>query len=189
MSEDKQSASQAAGALIDSAMKLSASVAQVVAEAATGKPQNAQPGDTHLQTIVRHGTAAASGIVSTVTSAARATRATENGEDAPFSTETLPTIVAGASLRVPLSVDNPTADAMSNLNPVLTELVHSDYEDGQGWNVSFEPEVFTVAPQDFEKLVVHVAVPEHAKEGLGTVTFSLGEASAPVTIRFRVVRG
>ncbi|WP_299964315.1 hypothetical protein [uncultured Roseobacter sp.] len=186
MSDEKQSASAAAGALIDSALKLSASVAQVVAEAATGKPQTAHPGDTPLQTIVRHGTTAATGIVSTVASAAR-TNAPET--DAPRSAGAVPSVSAGAVLRVPLSVDNPTTDTMSDLSPILTELVHAGSDDAEGWDVSFDPAVLTVAPQDFEKLVVRVTVPDHAPEGPASASFSLGEGAAPVTIRFTVLPG
>lgn len=189
MSDERQSTSQAAGALIDSALRLSASVAQVVAEAATGKPQSHREGDTPLQAIVRHGTTAASGIVSTVASAASAARSNGAAPDDPAAApaQPLPSISAGSTLRVPLSVDNPTADPMRDLTPTLTELTHADVSDPSGWQVTFDPEVLTVEPQDFEKLVVRVTVPEDAGQGTAQATFSLGPEAAPVTLRFEVV--
>ncbi len=184
MNEQKQSTTQAAGALLDSALQLSASVAQVLAEAATGKPQEARPGDTHIQTIVRHGTTAATTIVTTVASAASAAR---SGTTQAPKQSTIPAIVAGTTLRVPLSVDNPSAEPMEGLTPALTELVCSGESSADDWSVTFEPSSLTVEPYDFEKLVVRVKPPETAPLGPASVTFSLGPDAAPVTLRFDVV--
>ena len=170
---------EAAAQLMDSALKLSASVAQTVAEAATGKPQENKPGDTHLQAIVRHGTTAAGSLLSTVISAAHST----NGE-APTPTQPAPalSVAPGETLRIPLSVDNPGEDAMTGIEPRLIET-----SDPLPFVVKFSPETLMIEPKDFEKLNVLIDVPKKAQTGRYTVAFTLtGQEDQPISLPIEI---
>jgi len=187
MSDDRREArpGEAVTQLVDSALKLSASVAQVVAEAATGKPQQNRPGDTHLQSIIRHGTTAAGSIVSTVVSAARSDDAAAASQAPPAP---LPRVSAGASLRIPLSIDNPGDRPMENIVPALAGVFHAGARAADSIGVAFAPERLTVGPHDFEKLVVTISVPEGTATGPWDVAFTLtGQEERPTTLSFEVI--
>ncbi|EEW25929.1 hypothetical protein [Rhodobacter ferrooxidans] len=171
--------------LVDSALKLSASVTQVVAEAVSGQPQPNRAGETPLQSIIRHGSTAATAMFATVMAASRTARAAEPEPPKPAPGAT---VSAGTTLRVPLSVDNPGQEVMEAITPRLTQVLHEGAPQA-GLVVSFTPETLTVQPRDFEKLVVSVEVPADAAPGRWSVSFRLtdGADDAPITLSFQVV--
>lgn len=174
---------EAVGALVKSVMHLGASIAQTVAEAASGKAQEQRAGDTDLQAIIRHGTTAAGSIIATVVSA------TEQGSNAQKQEPQTagPKIAAGNTLRVPLSIDNPGTDALENIAPVLLEITCEDAE------IVFEPDQLTIGPRDFEKLVVLIHVPDTCTPDQYRLSFDLNRENKstsrlePVVIPFEVV--
>lgn len=173
---------EAAAELIDSALKLSASVAQTVAEATTGKPQEDHPEDTHLQAIMRHGTTAAGSLLTTVIAAARSTA--PNGASPAKAPPSAPALVAepGQSLRVPLSVDNPGTDTMTGIEPRLAES-----DPVLPFDVAFSPESLTIEPKDFEKLNVLIDIHADAAPGLYRLSFTLtGQEDQPITLPVEV---
>ena len=176
---------EAVANLVDSALRLSASVALLLAEAASGRPQADRPGDTPLQSIIRHGTTAVGSVVATVAAAARAPQAPPAaGQPTPGS---MPTVAAGDSLRLPLSVHNPGSEPMLGIVAHLRAVRHGEAERSDALGVSFAPELLTVAPRDFEKLTVTVAVPAATDSGPWSVQFTLtGQEDDPITIAFEV---
>jgi hypothetical protein len=185
MSEQKQDPrpGEAVGELVSSALKLSAAVVQTVAEAATGKPQVNRPGDTPLQSMIRHGTTAASSILTTVMSATREGSAAEPAAAPVNAPPRTPRVARGSSLRLPLSVDNLRDTVMQDIEPRLV-----DAETPTPLHVSFKPEKLTIAPNDFEKLTVRVDVPEDTPPGRYTFAFTLpGQETQPVSLSVEVV--
>lgn len=169
---------EAVAELVDSVLKLSSSVVQAVAEATTGKPQETRPGEPHLQAIIRHGTTAAGSLLSTVV---RTVREQPGASDVRPSA---PRVVAGGSLRLPLSIDNPGTTPMENIVP---RQVPSDGPDA-ALILRFEPESLTIAPADFEKLVVRIAVPADMPPGRYRPAFTLsGQEASPVVLTIEVV--
>jgi hypothetical protein len=162
---------QAISELVASALTVSASLAQVVAEASTGKPQPHVPSETALQSVVRHATTTVSSLVSTAVAATRKPA----GPSQPVLQ-----LQAGGSLRLPLSIDNPGSSPMTGIVP---RMVSAE----QGIAVSFVPEVLDIAPLDFEKLVVMVSAAPDAARGLRTVAFVLtGQEDQPISLTFDV---
>ncbi|MGD8859663.1 MAG: hypothetical protein PVI30_06615 [Myxococcales bacterium] len=104
----------------------------------------------------------------------------------------LPRAEAGGSLRIPLSIENPSAHEMHGLRFEAEPMRGPD--DGSGMaeiaaeRVRLQPEVLDIAPGDFEKLSVQVDVPSDAR--LGTYAGALrlqGDEAFRVPVRFEVV--
>jgi hypothetical protein len=100
-----------------------------------------------------------------------------------------PVVRPGAGLRVPLSIENPGAEAMQDITPRLTRLEHGGQDvtplvpEGA---VRFVPEQLSVAPRDFEKLTVFLGVPAAAPEGRYRAIIGLGDGFGEVAIDFSV---
>lgn len=169
---------EAMAKLVDSALALSESVAQAVAEATTGRPQPRRPEDTALQTIVRHGATATGSLLTTVV------EATRNAHDASAAgpEPVRPALARGETLRMPLSIDNPGSDVMDGIVPTLEEVAHTDRRSAPPLSVAFEPAELTIGPRDFEKLVVLVSAPADAEPGPWTIAFRLTNAPEPPTV-------
>lgn len=88
-----------------------------------------------------------------------------------------PSVPRGAILRIPLSIENPSATPMNGLVP----LVRAIQRNGQDASaelplsaLSFKPATLDVGPQDFEKLTVAIAVPDTTPAGSYELTLALG---------------
>lgn len=101
-----------------------------------------------------------------------------------------PRVKAGATLRVPLSIENPGDQPMGPLRPEV-RAVRRDGEDAEGAlpasAVRFTPGEFVVAPKDFEKLTVFVSAPADAPVGRYDVILALGPREADLPLSFEVV--
>lgn len=173
---------EAVAQLVDSALKLSSSVAQAVAEATTGKPQESRAGEPHLQAIIRHGTTAAGSLISTIV---RTVREQPGGRpSAETGPARAPRVRAGGTLRIPLSIDNPGATAMEGIVPRRVTPTGREAD----IDMRFTPETMTIAPSDFEKLVVLLSVPADLPPGRYAPSFTLsGQKQVPITLAIEVV--
>jgi hypothetical protein len=88
----------------------------------------------------------------------------------------LPTARPDSTLRMPLSIENTSADPMADLQFRCLALEADTTGSGVPLtvaNVRFEPDMLTVAPRDFEKLTVYVDVPAGAAPGRYQATIGL----------------
>lgn len=101
-----------------------------------------------------------------------------------------PRVRAGATLRVPLSIENPGDQPMGPLQPQVRAVRRDGVDAGADLHASavrFTPGEFVVAPKDFEKLTVFVAAPEGAPPGRYDVILALGPREADLPLSFEVV--
>jgi hypothetical protein len=186
--------------VIDAALGVGVSLARVAAEAtALGRTVEPVPADTPaISAIVRYGVAAVSNLASAVVSGASTLkpsvgpgRAAPAGTPAPAGGRPAgPRTTPGATLRVPLSVENPSDRPMRDLRPRLRSLRRGTVDALDIISadcVRFAPEAFEVAPHDFEKLTVSVSVPAETPAGDYEVVFALGDEEPPLRMLFAVV--
>lgn len=188
--------------VLDAAVGVGASVAKAVAEA-TGGEEGVEPPprDRPADALVHYGVAAVTSVVGRVVSAvegggpagsggaaAAAGGARREGPESPRTD--VPAVETGATLRVPLSIENPDTDPMEEVRMTCTEVRTRSGGDGERprcEHVRFEPEVLDVAPRDFEKLTFYVDVPEEAAPGVYEAVLLIGSPDAPTSLVFRVL--
>lgn len=202
--------------VVDAALGVGVSLARAVAEAtALGKPMAPLPSGTPaVQAIVRYGMAALGNLAQAVMSGAQgvsgmsgarraapagAARATAPGATPGATPGTPPgaarpggpRVQAGAVLRVPLSVENPGDRPMPGLRPAVRRVCGADGADASlrlpASAVTFSPPLFDVAPHDFEKLVVQIAVPADLPPGDYGLILALGDDEPDLPMRFTVL--
>ena len=195
--------------VVDAALGVGVSLARAVAEAtALGKPMAPLPSGTPaVQAIVRYGVAALGNLAQAVMSGAQgvpgARRAAPAGAArapsgapagaAPGAARPAgqPQVLAGAVLRVPLSVENPGDRPMPGLRPALRRVRSANGADAAlqlpPSAVTFAPTLFDVAPHDFEKLVVQVTVPAGLAAGSYELVLALGDDEPDLPMRFTVL--
>lgn len=196
MSEKPQSTDELTRSVVnvvDAAFGVGVALAKTAArvtamDRAVPEPAN----DAAIPAIIHYSLATATNLVSLVTSAL-----TTAGRDAgaavrtatAAATRTGPTVRAGGTLRVPLSVENPGDRPMTGMAP----LVRSIHKDGAPTDalgsdgVRFTPAAFEVAPRDFEKLTVFITVPETAAPGRYDLVLALSPDGEDLPIRVEVV--
>lgn len=174
--------------LARSAVRVSAKLAQASAEAATGEPQPVRDGETALQELVRHSSTAAGSLLGQGLSALReGAGVSTHAQDANTADAPLPRVSPGSTLCLPLSITNPGTSPMNGVTPTLVGLSHENGEDTSAPKLRFEPAELSIAPHDFEKLVVYVDVPAAAAAGQWVCTFVLSPPDAEETVfRFMV---
>lgn len=166
-------------------LKAGAAVARTFAESISGRPQPIVPDETPLAALLRHASVGVAGAARIVIDAARSETG-QPGEAPSAAPPAGPRVRPGGTLRIPLSVDNPGESDMHGLTPALVGAT-CDGAAVEAPSVTFSPTTLSIAPRDFEKLVLAIDVPPDAPEGLWRLSFSLsGDAATPTEITFRV---
>lgn len=184
--------------VVDAALDLGVSLARVVAEStALGRtvPQVAA-GTPALTAIVRYGVTAAGNVFGALVSGVQAVKPSVGtpraSAPAPAARAAGPRVAPGATLRVPLTVENPSDRPMKGLAPRLRGLRLNGSDAGgviDAARIGFSPAGFEVAPHDFEKLTVTVDVPADAPAGDYDVVFALGDDEPDLRMGFSVTGG
>ncbi|MBA3812814.1 MAG: hypothetical protein H0X27_14430, partial [Caulobacteraceae bacterium] len=100
-----------------------------------------------------------------------------------------PRVKPGATLRIPLSIENTGDKPMAGLVPAVRGVRRNGAD---GLNdlpiaaIRFKPGDLSVAPKDFEKLTVFVAVPAQAPCGHYEVILALGPREPDLPLAFEV---
>jgi hypothetical protein len=183
------------GNVVDAALGLGVSLARVVAEAtALGRPvEPVAAGTPALTAIVRYGATAAGNVVGALVSSVQGVKPSVGAarRPAPAAAKAAgPRVAPGATLRVPLSVENPSDRPMANLSPRLRAVRRGGADAGAllpAGCVHFSPAAFEVAAHDFEKLTVMVSVPAETPAGDYEVVFALGDDEPDLKMAFAVV--
>ena len=182
---------QAVVNVIDAALALGVSLSRAAAAATTaGRPvADVAQGTPPVQALVHYAAATASNVVSLLTPAVAGLRPS-TAASRPARPAKGPRARAGATLRVPLSVENPGDRPMTGLAPYL-RAVRIDGASRAGAlaaeAVHFEPPHFDVAPRDFEKLTVFVMLPVNASPGRYELVLALGPNEPDLPLAFDVV--
>ena len=148
------------------------------------------PGTSALSAIVRYGVTAAGNVFGAVVSGVQGVKPSVGAVKTPSAARSAgPRVARGATLRVPLSVENPSDRPMQDLSPRLRALRRGGIEANAAIapeHIRFSPLAFEVAPHDFEKLTVTVSVPEDTPTGDYEVVFALGDDEPDLLMAFAV---
>ena len=192
--------------LVAKTLELGVSMARIVAEATSGG-KGVQPPRTQtpINAIVHYGVISVVNVISTVTKSisetartaessladTQATRQDKTPDQTPQTASKRPTVHQGASLRIPLSIENPKNTALTDMFFICSKIELLDaYDEGDGFSkdwVRFEPDTLSIAPNDFEKLTVFVDVPDTGQTGLYRMTIGLTDNTPVAIIDFVVV--
>lgn len=201
------------GEIVTVTLGIGAALAKITARAtARGRPLVEPQGDPGpLFEMAYYGTATVANTIGLVLSLATAARVVDDRERAepqrgPFGQAPtaggprshpegsaagtgLPIVHPGATLRVPLSIENPGAEPMNDLVFVCLAM------DGPGTGVSgflnpsavrFRPQSLSVAAKDFEKLTVYVETSTETPLGHYVATIGLEAGLLESKLPFRV---
>lgn len=178
MRKPDQTAAQSLTALVSASMQVTAQLAKSVAEAATGEVQEERSGETSLQEVVRHGSTATGSILALALSVLRQGMESRGSKVNSAKAAPLPSVIAGQKLRIPLSIDNPGSDEAMDLQPALVLLAGSNATEANKPKISFDPISLSIAPHDFEKLVVIVTTNKNAEAETWTCSFNFGDVQS-----------
>lgn len=196
--------------LISAAFGVGASAARAFALATAGereveKPQSDRPLDemvhyiaASITNVVRLFGSAVSGVVGLDDEqeagqdpAGAPARATSPDPPADGGRRTsVPTVVRGGTLRVPLSIENPGPEPMDGLAVRVGEVAVENAGPGQMLATSavrFEPQTLNIAPRDFEKLTVFVDTEPDTATGTYALDVQIGSEAHLAHLHFSVV--
>jgi hypothetical protein len=179
--------------LVGAVFGVGAAVAKSVAQAtAPGKPLPPPPAPQGaLGEMVHYGLLAATNLVRLTVSGAQAARAgakTEAAQAAPEGAR--PAVSQGATLRIPLSIENPGPEPMQHLQ--FRALRVETVQVGEGArlgvsNVRLEPAVLSVAARDFEKLTVYVYTLPQTAPGIYRAVIGTADGGLETAVEFEVI--
>jgi hypothetical protein len=194
---------QGVSEVIAASLGVAASVARVVAQStARGGTVPPGPPDRPLEALIHYGVATVTnvlGMVATgVEGAGRAARGVkQRGEEANGArpaarspSSEFPTVDRGATLRVPLSIENPGTEPMRGLLVRCSEVRHGQLGAGRALdkrNIRFAPDRLDIAARDFEKLTVFVETEPDTAAGAYEVVIALGSDDFNTVLHFSVV--
>jgi hypothetical protein len=181
--------------LVNAALGIGAALSKMAATVTAGSKRVGEPpqGAAPISVMIHYSLAVVTNVVSVLTDTLKGTDAGAAGLAGRGTTAASgPTVRPGANLRVPLSIENPSDRPMGGLTP-LVRAVRRDGKDATAdiplSAVRFAPAAISVAPKDFEKLTVFVAVPEKAAPGRYEITLALGPDESDLPLVFDVADG
>jgi len=182
---------QAVVNVVDAALALGVSLSRAAAAATTaGRPvADVAQGTPPIQALVHYAATTASNVVWLLTPAFGGLRSSTGGSRTARPAKG-PRTRAGATLRVPLSVENPGDRPMTGLAPYLraVRIDGASKPDALAAEaVRFEPPHLDVAPRDFEKLTVFATLPLNAAPGHYELVLALGPNEPDLPLAFDVV--
>lgn len=192
--------------VILASLGVGAALAKTVAHATAGGRAAPEPvSDTNpLNMIIHYSMATIMNVINVVTSSAsevsdasRRVRqpvppagASKSAADAPAAAKPrLPVVHRGTTLRIPLSIENPGSEPMGEMRFICSNL-----EGGSGegaalglQSIRLEPALLSVAPFDFEKLTIFIAVPQDAAVGRYQARIGLDGGGFETMLEFEVL--
>ncbi len=181
--------------IITAALGVGAVLAKTVAQATAGGKiiQEPETSTGPLKIIIHYGMATATNIIKMITGAASQASNASQPARQPGTPDTvisgLPTVHRGAILRIPLSIENPGSEPMKELRFVCMSLEGGSMKENAltVQSVRIEPAVLSIAPRDFEKLIIYITVPGEADLGRYKVCIGLDGGGFETTLEFEVL--
>jgi hypothetical protein len=194
--------------VIQSALGVGAALTRLAAEA-TGSEKGASPAATDpIGAMVHYGLATvrnvAGGVAGVLPSLIPSVRlrptasseTTGAGQNAASTVsqgagaDTLPSVHQGATLRIPLSVENPSDQPLLGLMLRCEALEFAGQDRAAALNpgaLRFVPAALSIAPRDFEKLTVFIDVPATAAPGRYVARIDAGEGDFAIQLGFHIL--
>jgi hypothetical protein len=197
VSEKDASLVQSVERLIGAAAEFGAAIARAADKTtANGRePAAGPPGETAAGAIIRHGVSTAANLVTQIAQASQSARTAAGAVadsvgaaagDAVPAGASGPVLRPGATLRVPLSIENPGQEGAMEMRPAVRSWTLDGQPAQDLATVRFAPEYLSVAPLDFEKLTVSIELADDADAGAYVLEIALGE-DAQTALTFRVI--
>jgi hypothetical protein len=191
-----KSVSETVGAILG----VGVSVARLFARATAqpGHEVTVTPGQGPLSEMIQYGVATVANVIrvipATLNDASRVARGTaqtvSRSTAAQGAGTGVPTVRVGSTLRVPMSIENPTDQPMNEMQFKILRVASEPSGNGASLPASairFDPPVLTVAARDFEKLTVLIDVPSGTAPGRYDASIGLMEGSFELSLVFDVV--
>lgn len=187
--------------VVNSALDVGAALARTVAQATAGSNRIPEPAPnaSAIDEVLHYGRVVVGNVIRVVLPGAggtapeqQAASAAARTPDAARATES-PRVHAGATLRVPLSIENPGAEPMAEMHfacLAMTRTPGSGPASGAPLGVDavrFQPLPLTVGPRDFEKLTVFVDTRSDSAPGRYEMTIGLPGGGFQMAIPFEVI--
>ncbi|NUO10044.1 MAG: hypothetical protein HUU08_15460 [Candidatus Brocadia sp.] len=198
--EAEYTTEQASGSISDvvsAVLDVGVSLARTLAKATTGDMPLKEPKEEAgpLNAMVFYGVTAASNLANQLFSsfkatAERAPRAAQNMAPVSSSSATLPTVRQGATLRIPLSIENPSSAPMVDMKFICLSIRAEKQGDSHSLSnkaIRFEPKKLEVAPKDFEKLTVFIDIEVDTVPDVYEVTIGLVDGNFQMPLQFSVL--
>lgn len=192
--------------VVVSALGVGAALTRLLAETTSrGTPERRPAGNEPLSLIVHYGVETVRNIVGLVAASASSVRPPAGpgsaaadaaapsppGDAQPAPTPAArglrPSVHQGASLRIPLSIENPGAQALGPITGICESVRHAGPSSLRPECLRFAPAVLTIQPRDFEKLTVHIDAPADAAPGVYIATIASTTAAFRMPIEFEVL--
>ncbi len=181
--------------VVNAALGVGASLAKAFAQAtAAGVPVSApSEGAGPLNAIVHYGVAAVTNVAGFLINSAGGIRMGTSADAAPAaaSRAVLPRVHQGATLRIPLSIENPGEQPMNNITFGCSEIVYLGKKTGptlSANNVRFQPPTLEIPPHDFEKLTLFIDTGADTATGRYRVKIETGAGGVITIVEFDVVQ-
>ena len=154
--------------------------------------------DGPIPDMVHYGATTVSNLLSLITTATGITTQPQTAHptaaEAPVRAETtsarLPQVRRGSTLRIPLSIENPTSEPMVAMSftclEMLSAVANADYPLDTS-SVRFQPAMLNIAPKDFEKLTVFIDTTPQTTTGLYQARIGLNTGLFETEIQFEVI--
>lgn len=193
-SEPKDEPDLVAGvtAVVDAALGVGASLAKVIAEAtAASKPVAPPASAAPLDAMIHYGLATVTNVAERVTSRVSGLGSRARAGETPTGRAASgPRVHAGATLRVPLSIENPGDAPMIGVAFRCASLRYLGAQPGPPLgpeSVRFHPTVLEILPRDFEKLTVFVDTRADTALGRYCATIDCGGSALRTPLEFDVI--
>lgn len=194
---DKAAASESVAAgvseVVTAALGVGAAMFRTLAEAtAMGKPvAPAASGEGPFAELIHYGIETASNVARVVIRGIPSTvRPSAGAPPSPGPGPAYPTVHAGSTLRIPLSIENPTETEMIQMAFICEDIAYAGPQIERTLtpkHIVFQPAVLSVAPHDFEKLTVFISTDKETPPGVYSAKILLPGGAFESTLRFEVL--
>jgi hypothetical protein len=192
--------------VISAAIGVGTSVAKAFADAtARGKPVAPVGSGSGLEAFIHYGVAAVTNVMGMVASgietgtcataaaprpAPGAARASSEVSEPVASDSTLPVVHAGGRLRIPLSIENTSAEPLSDVAVRCARITSSNGGDSDSLRdialVRCEPPILSISPRDFEKTTVFIETSPSIPSGRYEAVIAIGSSGFESRVGFDV---
>jgi hypothetical protein len=184
---------ESAVALVNAALGVGAALTKTVAIATAGERPVPKPSEDAppISVLVHYSLAIVTNVLKLVIVPVKESVGEADTVESPRARSSArPSVPPGATLRIPLSIENPTDSPMNGLSPLI-RAVRRDGQDASAdlpySTLRFTPSMLDVAPKDFEKLTVEIAVPDKAPLGSYEFMLALGPEQPDIALVLDVI--
>lgn len=179
--------------VVNAALSVGAALARTVAVATaadSNAARNGTAGESPLAEIVHYSVEAAANFARLVVQGVKSTAQPGQRPSQKSAASTHPTVHAGSTLRIPLSIENPSDVEMPQMRFYCGALNYQGNSAGSPLTSEafvFQPNPLTIAPRDFEKITIFITTGEEAATGIYLARIMVEGGSFESPLSFEVL--